>query len=271
MNRHAGTAGHSDEWIPRRLRLVRGHAALLCAYVRLEVVRSLRSRQFLLLALGIPVGLYLVSTGPGLGRQPDALVGGTTWKAYAMVSMAALAALGAGLAATGSRLAAERASGWVRTLALVPLPRLHMLVGRVVACVVIAGPPMFAVIGTAVLARGVGLAPGRWLQLIVSLWIGAVPFALLGVVVGLSLGRDAAVGVVLVLYLGLAVIGGLVVPIETLPAIVATMGHLMPSFLVGDLGLQAILGRSPSAHDITLLAAESLAFGSFIAWIRPGA
>lgn len=267
MNRRPGTAGHSDGWASWRVRWTRGDAALLYAYLRLEVVRLLRSRQFHILALALPVGLYLVLTQPGLGRQPDALTGGMTWKTYAMVSMAVLGALGAGLAASGSRLAAERDGGWVRTLTVAHLPRLYMLAGRVVVGVVTAGIPILLVLGVAVLVHGVGLAPGRWLQLIASLWIGAVPFALLGVVVGLVSGRNVAVVVVPGLYVGLAVVGGLIQPIETLPAVVATMGHVLPSFLVGDLGWQAILGRSPSAQDITLLAAESLAFGSFVVWI----
>lgn len=267
MNRHPATAGQPDRWASGHQWSLPGHAAVLYTYVRLEVGRSLRSRQYRFLALGAPVGLYLVATAAGLGPQPDALVGGTTWKTYAMVSMAALGALGAGIAASGSRLAADQDSGWVRTLTVAHLPRLHMLAGRVVAGVVIAGPPIMLLIGTAVLVHGVGLVPGSWLQLIASLWIGAVPFALLGVVMGLVLGRRAAVGAVVVLYLGLAFAGGLLEPIETPPAVVATIGHLLPSFLVGDLGWQAILGRSPSVQDITLLAAESLAFASLIVWI----
>ncbi|MHB8892052.1 MAG: ABC transporter permease [Candidatus Limnocylindrales bacterium] len=240
------------------------------AYVRFEVVRSLRSRQYQLLAIALPVGLYLVYTQSDLGGQPGALIGGTTWTMYAMVSMAALGALGAGLAANGSRLAAERESGWIRTLGLASLPRCHMLAGRVTAAVVGAGLPILVVIGTGVLVHGARLTPGGWLQLIVSLWVGAVPFALLGVVVGRSLGRDAAVGAVLVLYLGLAFVGGLLEPIESLPAVFATMGRVLPSFLVGDLGWQAILGRGPSARDLTVLAAESFAFGSLIVWTRRG-
>jgi ABC-2 type transport system permease protein len=267
VNGRSGTHGRTSRWASWRRRSLTGHAALVFAYAKLEVVRSLRSRQFQLMAVVLPVGLYLVYTEPGLGRQPDAVVDGTTWKTYAMISMAALGALGAGLAASGSRLAAERASGWVRTLALAPLPRADMLAGRVVAGVVIAVLPIVLVLGTAVVGRGVGLAPGSWLQLILSLWTGALAFSLLGVVVGLVLDRDAAVGVIVV-YLGFAFLGGLLEPIGTLPAVIATIGRVLPSFLVGDLGRLAILRQSPSAQDITVLAAESLAFASWIAWSR---
>lgn len=272
MDRHPVTAGHAGRWPrgwPRGWRWsLPGHAAQLYECVRFEVVRGLRSRQYLILALALPVALYLAATQPGLLGRPGAPIDGMTWATYAMVSMAALGALGAGLTVGGSRLAVERESGWVRTLAIVPVARLPMLAGRVVAGVIVAGPPIVAAIAAAVLVRGVGLSPGSWLQLIASVWLGSLPFALLGVAVGLSLGRAAALGAVLVLYLGLALIGGLFEPLDALAGIVATIGRVLPSFLVGDLGWHAVLGRGPSARDITVLTAESLAVGSFIVWRR---
>ena len=271
MNRHAASAGHADRrpaWrLASRLRPAIGWSS----YVRLEILRTLRSRQYQVLAVALPVGLYLLYTQPDLGRRPTALIDGGAWSANALDRMATLGALGAGLAASGSRLAADRASGWIRTLSLAPLPPQQMLSGRVVAGVVSAALPVLIVSGIGLVVHGVALPTGRWLQLFTSLWAGALPFALLGVVVGLSLGRAAAVGSVLVLYLGLAFVGGLVEPIASLPAVIATIGRTLPSFVVRDLGWRAVLGQGPSAQDAALLAAESFGLGSLVFWKRRSA
>ncbi len=271
VNRPAASAGHADRRPSWRLRPRLRLAIRLGSYVRLEVLRTLRSRQYQILAVALPVSLYLLSTQPGLGRSPTVMVDGGAWSAAALDQMATLGALGAALATGGSRLATDRADGWIRTLGLAPLPPGQMLTGRVVAGVVGAGLPILLVIGIGVVAHGVALPVGRWLQLIGSLWIGALPFALLGIVVGLSLGRGAAIGAVLVIYLGLAALGGLLEPIASLPTVIGTIGRALPSFLVRDLGWRAALGQGPSAQDATVLAAESFALGSLVFWKRHSA
>lgn len=240
-------------------------------YVRFEILRTLRSRQYQLLAAALPVTLYLLGTQPGLGRPPTALIEGGSWGTNALDRMATLGALGAGLAAAGSRMAADRTDGWIRTLRLASLPSARMLAGRTIAGVASAGLPLLLVIVAGVLVRAVALPVAGWLQLVVSVWAGALPFALLGIVVGLSLGRPAAVVAVLAVYLGLAIIGGLLEPIVSLPAVLATIGGALPSFLVRDLAWRAALGQGISAQDATLLAAESFGLGSLVLWKRRSA
>jgi ABC-2 type transport system permease protein len=268
MNRHLASEGHADRWPLWRPHSLRRHATRLYEYVRFEIVRTLRSRQYQLLAIALPVAFYLLYTQPGLGRPPDAVVDGGAWSTNAMARMATLGAVGTGLAAGGGRLAADRADGWVRTLSLASLPRVQVLAGRVIAGVVSAGLPVLVVIAAGVLVHGVTVATGNWIQLIISLWIGALPFALLGVMVGLSLSRGAALGAVVVLYFGLAVVGGLLEPIASMPAVIATIGRLLPSFLVRDLGWRAVLGQGPSAQHAALLAAESFGLATFAFWNR---
>ena len=245
----------------------RGPIVPLLAYARLEIARSVRSRQYIALAILVPVALYalfLVEATLGPGPAVDAALRST----FTLAALATLGALGAGLAAGGNRLASEWDSGWVRTLTLAPLPRSQLLAGRVTAGVVTAGLAILVVIGAGDLLDGGRLASGSWPGLIASLWIGAVPFVLLGVVVGMSLGPRAAAASVVALYVGLAVGGGLLEPIGWLPIGLATIGRVLPSFVVDDLGWRVLLGQGLSAHDLTLLAAESLALGSLLAWNR---
>ncbi len=271
MDRHPAPTRRSKDWASWLPPSLRGHAAILYAYVRLEVSRTLRSRQYQLLAIALPIGLLLLDVRVGAGGQRDPALAGADASAYALAAMATLGTLGATLAANGNRLAADRADGWVRTLMLSPMSRFDMLFGRLVAGVVSVGGPILVVITAGALLHGAGSTAGTWLQLVVSLWIGAVPLALLGMVVGLFLRRDAAIAAVLALWLGLAYGGGLLAPLATPPVDIATIGRVLPSFLLDDLVWHELLGQGPSARDIALVAAESLAVGSLIVWNRRSA
>ena len=59
--------------------------------------------------------------------------------------------------------------------------------------------------------------------------------------------------------------------IVSLPAVLATIGGALPSFLVRDLAWRAALGQGISAQDATLLAAESFGLGSLVLWKRRSA
>ena len=240
------------------------------ACFRLEAIRAVRSRQYQLLAVAIPAGLYLAVVIGGLRPGATAGIQDPSWNARAMVAMATLGALGTGLAIGGSRLAGDRASGWLRTLALAPLPWLSLLLGRGAAGVALAGVPVLLLLLLGALPGGVALPPAAWAQLAASIWIGAVPFVLLGTIAGLAPGRRTALALVVALYVGLPAVGGLLAGSVTGAAPAATIDWIEPSYVVGDLGWQAIRGQPPSPVDITLLVVQSVALGAAVAWLAPG-
>lgn len=243
-------------------------ATVVGACVRLEVIRAARSRQYQLLAVGLPIGLYVAGSVGGLWAATPG-IDGSSGGARAMVAMATLGALGAALAVGGSRLAADRASGWLRTVALAPLSWHSLLLGRGVAGVALAGVTVLLLLGLGALVGDVALSPAGWAQLAATTWAGAVPFVLLGMVAGLAPGRRAASALVVALYVGLGAAAWLPDPPGTPAAAAATIGWIEPSYLVGDLGWQAIRGQAPSPVDITLLVAQAVALGATVAWLGP--
>jgi ABC-2 type transport system permease protein len=78
-----------------------------------------RNRRYLLFALAVPVGAYLLF-GKALGHGGTVRgIGGTT---FFMVSMAAYSAMLAVVFMGGARQAAERTRGWTELLRVTPLP-----------------------------------------------------------------------------------------------------------------------------------------------------
>jgi ABC-2 type transport system permease protein len=95
-----------------------------------------------------------------------------------------------------------------------------------------------------------------------------LPFASLGLVIGLVMPSNAAPGVINLVYLPLSFCGGLWMPIETLPHWLQVVAHGLPSFWFSRLALRT-LGYSDSSALLawTLLAGYAVVFLLIAAFI----
>jgi hypothetical protein len=114
----------------------------MSAYLRLELLRTLRDRRWLIMTVAMPVGLYLLFSGV-FGNQPP--TNGLTVDVGIMVSMAAFGAMGAVLAASGPRIAQERGNGWLRQLAITPIAPRSQLLAKVMAAMTLGLPALVLV------------------------------------------------------------------------------------------------------------------------------
>ncbi len=65
---------------------------------------------------------------------------------------------------------------------------------------------------------------------------------------------------------GLAILGGLWAPISSFPDTLATIGRMLPSFRLADLGRAALTGGAPDLADIAVLAVYATVIGALAAW-----
>ncbi|MFG2044045.1 ABC transporter permease [Dactylosporangium sp. NPDC048998] len=237
---------------------------MLRMYVRLEVARMASDKRFLILMLAMPVAMYLLFTNlfgeannrPANGLPPD--VG-------AMVSMAAFGAIGAVLTATGPRIAQERTTGWMRQLRIMPVTIRAVLAGKVLAAMVWALPAIILVFGAAVLDHGVSLSVAQWLEIGGLLWIGAAPFAALGVLIGYLTDDASAFPVLYGVYLFLGAVGGLWMPVDVLPTALQHIAHVLPSNRVAEFGWTIAAGHRPPLAGTAILLGWLGAFAGLAA------
>jgi ABC-2 type transport system permease protein len=231
------------------------------AYLRLEVPRTLRNRRLIMLTIVFPVAFYLLFTrvltsGAQLGNDE---------RAFLMVSMAAYGAIGATLSAA-VRVAMERTNGWTRQLRVTPLPPLGYVTTKLVTAYLAAVPSILLVMLAALTINGVALAPATWVAILVSLTLGVLPFAAIGVAIGYVFEESTAQLVFTISFVGLAILGGLWTPISTFPDAVATIGRMLPSFHFANLGWSALAGKTPDLGDVLALLAYGLVFVGIVAW-----
>ena len=235
----------------------------LGTFLRFEVLRLLRNVRYVGISLGFPVIFYTLFLH---NEHPAAHIAGTTWRTYFMVSMASFGAMVASLNAGGTRLASERASGWTRQLRVTPMPAWSYVTTKIAASMVIALPVIAVVELTGLLFGGVRLGLGTWLALTAVLWVSALPFAALGVLVGFVASSETAYPLVTALMFLLSFFGGLFTPVGDLPVVLRHVASFLPSYHDASLGWAVVAGRAPGFGDAGVLLGYAVVLGLAVTW-----
>lgn len=227
------------------------------ALLTFEVRRLVRSPRFFIFTVAFPLVLFLVFSSAYGSGSPDAIT-------FLMVGMAAFGAVSASIG-TGSRTAIERQVGWNRQLRLTPLSGLNYLVSKVATAMAVALPSMLLVFLTGALVEHVTLSAGTWTQLIIFCWLGVLPTAVLGLLVGLLATGDSAQAMSTVLMLALNLLGGLWLPLSSLPAVLTDIAKVVPSYWLAEFGHDALAGNSLSRQGVITMTAWIVVAGALVA------
>ena len=101
---------------------------------------------------------------------------------------------------------------------------------------------------------GVSLAPWQWATLLAVNVLGVLPFAAIGMFFGSLLGANAAPAVLNVLYLPMAFLSGLWLPLSMLPDVMARIAPLWPAYHHAQLALKVVGHDNGGAAWLHLLA-----------------
>lgn len=222
------------------------------SYMRLELLRTVRDPFYLFLAVAVPIGFYLLFAGL-FGSSPHA-PGTLSGNVEIMIANAVYGGIWACLVATGPRIATERGGGWFKNLQLFPISPWKIIAGRTLVAILFALPAMLLVYATAVVTHDVRLTAGEWIGIILLMWVGVWPFALLGIALGYVTNETTAFGVTYGLYMVLSAAGGLWVPPAILPSTMLTIAKTLPTYHAADLGWRIANGQSPEILSAVVLA-----------------
>ena len=229
---------------------------MIAYYLRLELLRMLRDARYLALAVGAPIGFYLLfATLFGGKPVPSGQLDGSI---EIMVAMGAYGAMWAVLSATGPRIAQEREIGWFDQLRAMPVRAYQVLISKVIASLALALPALVGVCATAAVVKGVRLDAWQWIGIIGVMWIGSVPFAALGLAIGYAISSDASFALTYGVYMAMSAVGGLWVPPDVLPTGMRQVADALPSYQLADLGWRIAAGYAPQLGGILILAAWTL-------------
>lgn len=175
----------------------------------LELKRQLREFLGLFFIILLPAFFYLIF-GAAMDFSSQSAGNGNV----AMQVMISMAAYGAVVATTsiGGAAAVERMQGWGRQLGLTPMRDSAYVMTKSLLAVIIAALPIALIYSLGVFtgARGDGTA---WLISALIVLVGAGVFALWGLVFGLAIRTESAIGVASGSLVVLAFLGNLFFPL----------------------------------------------------------
>lgn len=204
-----------------------------------EVIKAARMPQFAIPTIVLPPAFYaLFALGMGRGDVQMATYTLATFGVYAVMAPA--------LFGFGANVASERETGQLELKRLSPMPAGAHVTAKLFATMVFSAVAIALVYALGLYA-GVQLSIAQWATLAALHILAVVPFALIGLGIGYRLGQKGAIAIVNILFLGMAVMGGLWMPIAVLPEVIQTVAWALPSYHLGELALM-VVGRSDAAN-----------------------
>jgi ABC-2 type transport system permease protein len=227
------------------------------ALAAMELRLTARRGENVLVTLVIPVAVLLFFAGttiiPGVvGRPVDFLVPGSI----------ALAIVAAGLVNLGIATAYERAYGVLKRLGGAPLPRWGLLGAKAAALLALELVQVVVLLAVGVIVLGWQPGPS-WspVLLLVAVVLGTLAFAGLGLLLAGTLRAEATLALANALFLGFLMLGGIVLPVDHLPAFLQPVAAVLPATALADLlriALDTGVAPASAAGAVALLAAWAI-------------
>jgi ABC-2 type transport system permease protein len=215
-----------------------------------EWLKTIRNKSFALPALLFPLMFYMFF---GVLFSHDNVQAST----YLLCTYGVFGVMGPALFSFGAGLAIERGQGWQDVKAASPMPAGAQLFARICVC---SGFSLIVVLSLSIVAStlaGVEFTLLQWLSLMLIWVLGGLPFCLLGLTLGLVLKADSAPAFINAIYLPMAFLSGLWIPLSVLPEIMQKFALILPPYHLAQLALKVPeldMGQSVTMHILALLA-----------------
>lgn len=194
-----------------------------------EIKLALTQGESLLVTIGIPViallGLSVTKALPlpkGTNSATSFLVPGTM----------TLAIMATGMVSTSIATGVERSYGVLKRLGTTPLGRTSLLAAKITSIVVleIIQLAVLAVVGILL-----GWHPlGNWITFVVAALLATAGFSGLGLLMAGTMKSEVIIGAANGIYLVLLFIGGMIIPLSSLPSALETFARLLPAAALSD-------------------------------------
>lgn len=199
---------------------------------RYELLRQLREPAFVLPTLLFPTAFYLLF-GVMLSRS-------AANAEYMLAGYGVFGIMGAALFGFGAGIASEREQGLLRLKRALPAPPGAWLLAKMAAAMAFAAVISILLATLAATLGGVALAPWQWLVLLAINVLGVLPFCAIGLYIGSLVGANAAVAVVNILFLPMAFLSGLWMPLAVLPDIFTRLAPVWPAYHLGQAAMKVV-------------------------------
>ena len=191
---------------------------------------------------------------------------------YLLATYGVFAVMGPALFGFGTGVASERERGWLELKRALPSPAYSYILAKLLTTLMfttIALMPIYMIAG---FGGNVELARGDWFALFAIHLSATIPFVLIGIALGFSLNAGGAIALSNIVFLSLAILGGLWFPVFLFPEFMQTLANFMPSFHLAELALSIVDTEKERAIGFHILTIFAMTLGflalAIFAWLR---
>lgn len=200
------------------------------AQVRVELLLTSRQGEQLLVSLGIPLLLLVFFSLVDVLPVPDGIDDPVD---FLTPGVLALAVMSSAMVSLGIGTGFERQYGVLKRLAVTPLGRPRLVAAKITGVLAVEAVQVVLVLGTAV---ALGWRPdGADVALAVpGILLGTAAFAGIGLLMAGTLRGTLTLALANALYLVLLLLGGMIIPLESLPAPLEALARLLPAAALAE-------------------------------------
>ena len=227
-----------------------GLARRACIYVleaRAQFLTVARTPGFTIPTLVFPLMFY-VFFGVVMGFSPAA-------PTYLLATYGVFGLVGPSLFGFGVGLATERDSGALLLKRTTPMPVGAYLLGRVGTALLFGMAIVLGLFLIGAYAAEVTLCRWQWFALAGVVLSSVIPFCALGLAIGAWVKAQSAVAIVNLVYLPMAFLSGLWIPISLLPSFFRDVAVVFPAYHQSQLALKVVAldeGGSTGVHVLMI-------------------
>lgn len=235
-------------------------ARLWAAYLgemRVEFIKSLRTPAFAVPTLLFPIMFYLL-----FGIFLGSMRGNTGQALFTFATYGVFGAMGPGLFGFGVSLAIEREQGLLTLKQALPQPPGAYLLARAVMAMVFVAIISILLTAIAVFVGHVPLTFTQGISLFAINVLGVLPFCAIGMFLGSVVSGQASPAIINIIFLPMAFLSGVILPLQMMPKIVASTAPIWPAYHQAQMALATVGAPSSGSFSghVAVLSGMTLLF-----------
>lgn len=224
---------------------------------KIEFLRMGRNKKYLIMSIGMPVLFFLVFTA--MIKLPNPEAQDTFMKEYLM-SMTTFSLTSFSIFTFPFEIIEDKKNGWRNLLYRLPVTDIDVFIVKVIKMIIFFIISIILVFLVGFLVRGIHLTFIQWLMSGLLQLIGAIVFLSLGTILTNFKDEKTASVFSNILFLALAMLGGLWFPTNQFPEWLQMLSKLTPTYHFRELAVGYISNNEIPSKSILIMIIYAIIF-----------
>jgi len=233
---------------------------LLLVHTKAELITLLRTPGFLIPTMIFPSMFFLMFAAPNLKFVSAANYTTGSFMAFAVFTVTFFQ--------FGVGTANERDNSWSSYTRTLPAPPIYRNLAKVITAAFLALLAASVLVGTSILTTPINIPLVRWPRIFLTLAAGGLMMGTLGTAIAYLVSPKAALPIANLIYLPMAYLGGMWMPIRFMPKLAQKISPYLPSRQWMELVWPAMTGGRWEITHWLALVSFTIAFALLAGWAQ---